>query len=313
MGFKTVDIIIPTYKPDKKFDLLILKLLGQSYPIQKIIIIHTRTGSFPWDTVGLSERITVVEIEKDEFDHGGTRRMAAEMSDAELFICMTQDAVPRDDKLVEHLAAAFEDEQVGCAYARQIADANCDVIERYTRQFNYPALSSVKDAASIETLGIKAFFCSNVCAAYRKVYYDEVGGFVKRAIFNEDMIMAGRMLKAGFKCAYTADAEVIHSHNYTGIQQFKRNFDVAVSQQQYQDIFGGIRSEGEGMRLVKQTGKFLIHQKNPWLLVKLFVKSGFKYFGYLAGKNYKRLPLWLVVKCSSNPKYWIYADKFRKI
>lgn len=309
MGIKTVDIIIPTYKPDKKFDMLIHRLLAQSYPIQKILVVHTKTGCFPWETTGLHPKITVVEIEKNEFDHGATRRMAVEMSDADIFVCMTQDAVPKDHRVIEHLVAAFDNDQVGCAYARQIADGKCDVIERYTRQFNYPAASSVKDASSIEKYGVKAFFCSNVCAAYRRIYYDKTGGFVQRAIFNEDMIMAGRMLKAGYKCAYTAEAEVIHSHNYTCIQQFKRNFDIAVSQQQYQDVFKGIRAEGEGMRLVKQTGAYLIHIKKPWLLAKLIVKSGFKYLGYLAGKRYKRLPLWLVVKCSSNPKYWIYADE----
>lgn len=304
MGNKTIDIIIPTYKPDKKFDMLIHKLLIQSYPIQKIIIINTKTGCFPWETTGLHPKIMVYEIEKEEFDHGATRRMAAEMSDAEIFVCMTQDAVPKDNRLIEHLAAAFDNEQVGCAYARQIADDNCDVIERYTRQFNYPDTGHINDYSSIKKLGIKAFFCSNVCAAYRKVCYDEAGGFVQKAIFNEDMIMAGRMLRKGYKCAYTAEAEVIHSHNYTCLKQFKRNFDLSVSQQQYQDVFGGVKSESEGVRLVKQTSAYLIRIKKPWLIVNLVVKSGFKYLGFLAGKNYKKLPLWLVVKCSSNPKYW---------
>ena len=48
----------------------------------------------------------------------------------------------------------------------------------------------MKTLEDLEGMGVKAFFCSNVCAAYRRDIYDELGGFVRRAIFNEDMIYA---------------------------------------------------------------------------------------------------------------------------
>ena len=79
-----------------------------------------------------------------------------------------------------------------------------------------------KTIEDVDKLGIKTFFCSNVCAAYKKSVYKELGGFVPRAIFNEDMILAGTMIKAGYGIAYAADAKVIHSHNYSGRQQFHR-------------------------------------------------------------------------------------------
>lgn len=309
MNIRKVDIIIPTYKPDEKFEILIRRLLCQTVQVQKIIVVNTKTGVFPWDTVGLDSRIVVKEISKSEFDHGATRRMAVRLSDADIVICMTQDAIPQDNRLVENLITPFADESVGCAYARQLPDENCDVIERYTRQFNYPSEDCVKDLSSVEEMGIKAFFCSNVCAAYRRSYYEETGGFVKRAIFNEDMIMAAHMMKLGYKCVYASEAAVIHSHNYNCIQQFRRNFDVAVSQTDHPDIFQGVPSEREGIRLVKRTASYLIQVKKPWLIVELIVKSGFKYTGYLLGKNYRKLPLKLVVKLSSNPKYWRNVNK----
>lgn len=230
--------------------------------------------------------------------------MAAADSDADIFICMTQDAVPKDNRLVEKLVEGFRDENVGCAYARQLPDENSDIIERYTRQFNYPLKGCVKNLDSVKIMGIKAFFCSNVCAAYRKSYYEETGGFIRHAIFNEDMIMAGHMMKLGYSCVYAAEAEVIHSHNYSCVQQFKRNFDVAVSQVDNPEVFRGVPSEQEGIRLVKQTAGYLVKIKKPWLILNLVVKSGFKYIGFLLGKNYRKLPFKLVVKCSSNPKYW---------
>lgn len=299
-----IDIIIPTYRPDEKFVLLIQKLLKQTYPINQIHIVDTETGVFPEEIYSLSKKIKVTKVTKENFDHGGTRGMAAEQSDAEVVVFMTQDAMPINSYVLEALVKPFENAKVSAVYGRQLADKHCGEIERYTRMFNYPEDSRIKSYDDVNEIGIKAFFCSNVCAAYRKKIYDELGGFVKRTIFNEDSIMAANMLKAGYCVAYAADAQVLHCHNYNCIQQFQRNFDLAVSQADHPEIFGGIRSESEGIRLVKDTAKYLCKIGKPWLIFKLFMQSGFKYLGYLAGKNYRKLPNWLVLKFTSNKNYW---------
>ena len=48
-------------------------------------------------------------------------------------------------------------------------------------------------------MGIKAYFCSDVCAAYNRETYNKLGGFIKKTIFNEDMIYAGGLVKKGYK------------------------------------------------------------------------------------------------------------------
>lgn len=125
---------------------------------------------------------------------------------------------------------------------------DCRVVERYTRSFNYPAESRVKTAEDLPQLGIKTFFASNVCAAYKRELVLKQGGFPEHTIFNEDMIFAGHGVKAGYAIAYVSDARVIHSHNLSGREQFHRNFDLAVSQVENPDVFSGLRSEGEGIR-----------------------------------------------------------------
>lgn len=303
MNNKVVDIVIPTYKPDGKLELLLKRLGRQSYAIRHILIINTKSDRFP---IGI-ERFPgtkIIQIEPWEFDHGATRHYGMNMSDAEIVICMTQDAVPADGYLVESLVQALEPAEVAVAYAKQQPDKECDAIERYTRSFNYPETSRIKGKEDIAQLGIKTFFCSNVCAAYKKDIYELMGGFTKRTIFNEDMILAGQMIYANYKVCYCSEAKVIHSHNYSGIEQFHRNFDLAVSQVDNPTIFSGIPSESEGLRLVKTTAQYLVKSKKAYLIPKLIYKSGCKYMGYKMGQNYKHLPLWLVKKCSMNTKYW---------
>jgi Glycosyltransferases, probably involved in cell wall biogenesis len=299
-----VDVIIPTYRPDQKFHHLLEMLQKQTYPIHEIIIVNTGESYFPKEEYEKNSNMKVFHISKKEFDHGRTRAFAAKKASGDFLLYMTQDAVPEDIFLIENLLRAFEDETVGASYARQLPTEDCKFIERYTRMFNYGEESMVKSLEDLETLGIKTYFCSNVCAMYRKKYYRELGGFVKKTIFNEDMLFAGKLINAGYKVAYVATAKVLHSHNYSGIQQLKRNFDLGVSQARYPDLFESVPSESEGKKLVKATAVYLLKQHKPWLLLDLVIKSGFKLIGFKLGKSYKVLPKRLILKLTMNRAYW---------
>ena len=193
---------------------------------------------------------------------------------------------------------------VAVAYARQLPREDCGIIERYTRQFNYPKEGCVKSSEDIPRLGIKTFFCSDVCAAYRRDLFEQLGRFESPVIFNEDMFFAAHAVQEGYKVAYAADAEVVHSHNYSVKQQFHRNFDMAVSQAEHPEVFDGIKSENEGIKLVKQTAAHLVKQRKIYMVPKLVYQSGCKYIGYRMGKMYKKLPDKVVKWCSMSPGYW---------
>ncbi len=301
---KRADVIIPVYRPDEKLKKLLEGLRKQTHLAEHIFLIHTKTEGVSLEWCKEYETVQIIEIRPEEFDHGGTRRMGAELSDEEFLIFMTQDAVPQDQYLIEKLMEPFQDSKVGASYARQLPDKDCRMVECYTRSFNYPQESRIKTIEDVDKLGIKTFFCSNVCAAYKKSVYKELGGFVPRAIFNEDMILAGTMIKAGYGIAYAADAKVIHSHNYSGRQQFHRNFDLAVSQKDHPEIFAGISSESEGIRLVISTVKYLLKNKKGMEIPGLIVQSGCKFLGYKLGLHYEKLPEWLVLRCTMNKIYW---------
>lgn len=305
---KVVDVIIPTYKPDETFVLLINRLLKQSYPVHRIHIIDTKTGVFPKEIENIASSVKITQIEQKEFDHGGTRHRGAIESHADIIVYMTQDAIPANEYLIEELVKPFTDKSIAVTYARQLPNQECNTIERYTRSFNYPKESKVKSIADLKAIGIKTYFCSDVCAAYRKSVYESLGGFEEKIIFNEDMIMAAKIIQAGNKIKYAADAKVIHSHNYNCIQQFHRNFDLAVSQVEYPEIFENVKSESEGIRLVKNTIEYLIKIRKPWLIINLIFQSGFKYMGYRMGKNYKKLPMWMIKLCTMNHRYWEKTD-----
>lgn len=302
-----VDVVIPVYKPDKKLDRLICRLLKQSILPNKIILMHTVVNGLEGELeerFGHLEKIKIVPLNKEEFDHGETRNQGASLSHTPYILFLTQDAIPATPFLIERMKDDFVDPLVGAVYGRQLAGDRAGIVEQYTRMFNYPDQSRKKSKEDLPQLGIKAFYCSNVCCMYRRDIFEELGGFVSKTIFNEDMIFAYHILDAGYKIYYEAKAKVLHFHQYTYKQQFQRNFDLAVSQKQHEEIFSQVKSESEGIRLVADTMKYLIRERKYIWIFDLLCQSFCKYSGYKLGYQYKRLPKRVILKCTMNPQYW---------
>ena len=304
-----VDVIVPVYKPTEYLLSLLLMLSKQTAPVNKVIIINTEESYWnkffgEFDILSKYPFIELHHITKEEFDHGATRDLGVSYSDSEFFLLMTDDAVPDNEYMLENMLKAFDNPKVSMCYARQLPHKYCHAIEKYTRSFNYPNESVIKSKKDIENMGIKAFFASDVCCMYRKSVYEALGGFIKKTIFNEDMIFARKVLENDYLIAYEATAKVCHSHNYTGIQYLKRNFDLGVSQADNPETFGDVKSEGEGIKLVKKTAVYLCKKMMPWMVLKLVYQSGCKYMGYYLGKRYAKLPKGLVLKLTGTPKYF---------
>ncbi len=316
-----IDIIIPVYNPDEKLKKLLCSLYRQSVRADRIILVWTVPDGKDIGSTGCGEYIScygdasavdTVFIEKKDFDHGGTRAYAASLSDAEYMLFMTQDAVPADDKLISALLKMFDYKNVAAAYARQLPSEDATLTERITRDFNYPDKERVQNSDTLSCYGIKTYFCSDVCAMYKKVCYDEAGGFVRRTIFNEDMIMAASLVKLGYTVMYTPEAKVVHSHHYTYMEQYRRNFDLAVSQREHPEVFNGVPSEGEGVRLVMTIAKKLVKAGKIYKIPDLFIESAFKYMGYRKGKRFDKLTDKTIMKCTMNRLYWINKQDTNK-
>src|SRR6476660_2310657 len=113
-----VALIIPTHNAARHWIALCEGIRKQSeYPDQVIVVDSSST-----DGTSAAARYAgfeVVEIDGRDFDHGGTRQLAAEhASKADILIYLTQDAVPSKPDAFRNLIAAFEDPAIGAAYGR---------------------------------------------------------------------------------------------------------------------------------------------------------------------------------------------------
>lgn len=298
-----VSVIIPTYNAGSQLEMLIDRLWNQTKrPLEIIVIDSTSTDR----SNTLAERLgaKVLTVDQCDFDHGGTRNIAALQAIGNVLVFMTQDAIPANDKLLEELTRPLADEKVGYVYGRQLARVDASLLERISREYNYPDHTIRKIKADIPTLGIKTFFCSNACSAIRKDVFMQMGQFPYPVIFNEDMFMAAKCILADLAIEYIPSAKVIHSHNYNLRQLFKRYFDNGVSIRRNNWIYQYSSVNKEGTKLVISQLREIIKRREWKWIPKLFVESLAKYSGYQLGLRHHKLPKAVLRQFSMHQSIW---------
>ncbi|MCK9187980.1 glycosyltransferase [Acidithiobacillus sp.] len=281
-------------------------ILQASHCRPTVILAIDSASSDNSDKFALDAGFDLIRIDKNDFDHGGTRQMAAErLRDCDILIYMTQDAILASPAALESLVEVFNDPSIGVAYGRQLPRKGASPIEAHARLFNYPAQSNKRTLADKKSMGIKVAFSSDSFAAYRTSALFAVGGFPEKLIFGEDMVVAAKMLQAGWSVAYVAEAEVFHSHGYTLLQEFKRYFDIGV----FHDNQGWMlrelgKPEGEGYRFVTSEIRYLLANA-PQYLPSAALRTVLKYFGYKLGLGYRRLPKRVIDRCTMHKRFWL--------
>ena len=301
---KNIQVIIPVCNPDDKFDKLLGILQRQSVNNFKVLIIDSG-DIHGYRSLIKKDNFCLKEIKSYEFNHGGTRQWGINICpNAEIYVFLTQDAILVDEFTVEKLVDVFKDENIGCAYGRQLPHDDATFFSRIARKNNYKNYSYIFSLRDREIYGMKTCFISNSFSAYRKKAMLSIGGFPTNTIIGEDMYVAAKMLLHGWKLAYKADACVYHSHNYTVLQEFKRCFDTGVfhsAEPWIRKCFGS--AEGEGVKFVIHELKVILKEKPIYLLEMIF-RDGMKFIGYRLGLKEKWMPTCVKKHVSMTKSYW---------
>jgi len=297
-----VSVIIPTLNAEKYIHRLITALKRQTIPAEIIVIDSSstdRTVSIA-DSLGAKTRIIVRGL----FDHGGTRNLAVRYATGDIIVFLTQDALPANEYLIEHLIKPLNNPDIPASFGRHIPLPDAKPTEKFSRFFNYPDQPFINDRESLSARGIKTFFFSNVCSAIRRKEFEEIGGFVEGMITNEDMLLASLLIMKGYKIAYVPEAMVIHSHNYSWFGQFKRYFDIGVFLRMNTTSMRNSKMIDTGIRLVREEVQYLIKNNSFIWLPYLLGEVVSKYMGYKLGYHHRALPAKLKRRLSMHTNYW---------
>jgi rhamnosyltransferase len=309
-----VSIIIPTYQAEKYLDQLLDKLSAQTvfkspkYKMETIVIDSSSTDK----TIKIAGKYKtkILSVKKEQFDHGGTRTFAGKQSQGDVLVYLTQDALPDDEKSIENLIHPFllktKEASFGAVYGRQIPYPDATPFAAHSRHFIYPGRSFTRSLSDKADYKIKTAFLSNAFSAYLREALENIGWFKSNLISTEDTYAGALMLLKGYRLAYSAEAKVLHSHNYTVAQEFKRYFDIGSFHKNEEWIikeFG--KANDEGLKYILSELKYLFRLGKFYLLPEFFIRNFFKFIGYKLGWNFKILPKSLILKLSMHSGWWL--------
>lgn len=276
----SISVIIPTLNAEKDLAEQLKALSRQTVLADEILVVDSESSD---RTVSIAKDggARVLSVLRKDFDHGRTRDMALRESSGDVVVFLTQDALPADEFFLEHMLRAVSEDRVAVVSGHQMPKADASPIERLIRSYNYPENSLVWSEADIERMGIKAFFCSDACAAYNRKIYLELGGFDYPLKTNEDMFFTAQAIRGGYKAAYSADARVYHSHNFTLKQQYQRNYIQGYEIERHRELLGNASQEKEGIKLFRYVTIGLIRQGR----IISFMQFGLDCFARLLGSR----------------------------
>ena len=258
----SVSVILPTLNAAGEIAALLAALMGQTQPPEEILVVDSGSTDGTAE-LARAHGARVISVPCGQFDHGGTRDAALRQTAGEFVLFLTQDALPADERYIEHLLKPFADERVAAVSGRQLPRPDARPYVRAVQHYRYPAQSRVWGAEDREALGIRAYHLSDVCSAYRRSAYEAVGGFPHPLPTNEDMLIGVAFLDSGYRLAYCADAAVVHSHDLTLRQEYRRNVLIGRFLQEYGERLGNLRETGEGLRMVRQVLSQLLRSGHP--------------------------------------------------
>jgi len=235
--------------PDPLASIVVLTFNGERYLAEVLAAVFSQEVAFPYEVIvidsGSTDRtleivrshpVRLHQIPNREFNHGATRNLGALMANGQFVAYLTQAATPVDTHWLQHLIDSFQiDDRVAAVYGQHIPRPDCDpVTKRDTQEFfsmmgpaDEPTVRYIAEgpeglAAYEQNEGIVAFY-SDVNSCLRKSVWEKVP--YRPLTYSEDQALGRDLLKAGYWKVYEPRAAVFHSHKYTLLQYFRRQFD----------------------------------------------------------------------------------------
>lgn len=260
MYVPSVSVVIPTLNAEGYIGALLTNIENQTLKPKEILVVDSSSDDGTSNEVAKHKGVDFQVIERSKFNHGTTRDMAFRRVHGDFVCFLTQDAIPASESYLKNIVTPMlVDKDIALVSGRQIPKKEARRFEKLVREFNYGDTPTVRSIEDLPKYGIKTFFASDTCSAYRRTAYLACGGF-PAVETNEDMLMASRFIKAGLKVAYEPSASVYHSHNFSPYQQYRRNKAIGRFLEAYSDEFMGISEVSEGGKLVRTVSGQLLRE-----------------------------------------------------
>lgn len=204
-------VIVRCYNEERHIGRLLEGILQQTVRDAEIIVVDSGSTD---GTLGVVKKypVTLVEIRKEDFSFGYSLNAGCRRARGDFLVLASAHVYPSSERWLENLLEPFSDPPVAVVYGKQRGDERTHFSEEQIFRTWYPDRSVRRQSHP---------FCNNANAAIRRADW-EVHHYDESLTGLEDIAWAKAALARGRRIVYAADAEIIHVHEETARQIYRR-------------------------------------------------------------------------------------------
>lgn len=214
MSDPRVSIIMRSYNEGWALKDTLRALQDQEYKNWELIVIDSGSTDGSVDLIKQAAPVHFIQIQPQEYNPGRVMNHGMRLARSDYGIFLNADATPQGNNWLRPLATGLFDPKSAAVYGRQIPRLDCQAVYAcdYDRCFG-PERESTR----------WQHFFSMVSSGIRKDIWSR-RGFMEKLKYAEDDEYTRWCKTQGYKVVYCPDSMVMHSHNYTAAQAYKRSF-----------------------------------------------------------------------------------------
>jgi rhamnosyltransferase len=192
-------------------------LQAQDYRDWELIVFDSGSSDGSVDLIRAASPRHFIQLLPQDYNPSRVMNQGMELAQTETAVFLNADATPQDSNWLRPLATALQHPANAAAFGRQIPRPDCAAAFAcdYDRCFGPRRESARWD-----------HFFSMVSSGLRKDVWAR-RGFLESMQYSEDDEYTRWCRAEGYQVVYCPDSVVMHSHNYTPRQAYKRSFGEA--------------------------------------------------------------------------------------
>ena len=230
---RLISIILPVKNGAPHLRQLLPRIMEQEIS-GRIEVVAVDSGSSDDSVTVLREHAaTILEIDPTEFNHGGTRSLAARYARGDVFVFVNQTTLPQDAHWLANLTLPFDaNERLAGVCSRVVPRPEADPLTTFDG-IRDPSGSPDRQVRAIDDVDEYRALTGNqlrmlinfhtVSASVRAEVFRRIP--FRDVVMGEDILWAKDVLEAGYCIQHEPTSIAWHSHDYSILEILQRNVD----------------------------------------------------------------------------------------
>jgi rhamnosyltransferase len=217
MNETRVSIIIRSFNEAWALCQTLPAIRAQDYRNWELIVIDSGSTDGSLQLIQQANPKHFIQIESNQYNPSRVMNQGMQLAESDFGIFLNADATPQGTNWLRPLILALQEPKTAAVFGRQIPRRDCRAVyaHDYERCFG-----AARESAKWE------HFFSMASSGIRKDAWRQ-RGFLEKMQYSEDDEYTRWCRSRGYQVVYCPESVVMHSHNYTPQQAYKRSFGEA--------------------------------------------------------------------------------------